>query len=93
MRIDLLGAEFTIKTDQDPEYLQEVVEFYRTKVEEVRRSVGTSDALKIAILAGIITADAYLKQKGEHRTSDAEARQITQTLITELDEALADQPE
>jgi cell division protein ZapA (FtsZ GTPase activity inhibitor) len=93
MRIDLLGAEFTIKTDQDPEYLEEVVELYRSKVEEVRRSVGTADTLKTAILAGILTADDYLKQKGVHRTGDAEAREITASLISELDEALTDQPE
>lgn len=90
MRIDLLGAEFTIRTDQDPEYLEEVVEFYRTKVEEVRRSVGTSDALKVAILAGILTADDLLKQKGTTRTVDAEAAQITLGLISELDAALDD---
>mgnify|MGYP001146767031 CR=1 FL=1 len=93
MRIDLLGAEFTIKTDQDPEYLEEVVELYRSKVDEIRRSVGTSDTLRIAILAGIIIADDYLRHKGERRTNDAEAREITATLISELDEALADQSE
>lgn len=88
MRIDLLGAEFNIKTDQDPEYLSEVVEYFRRKTEEVRASVGTSDPLKIAILAGILTADDHLKGVGESRVEDIEATRIAVDLIGELDDAL-----
>ena len=91
MRIDLLGAEFNIRTDENPEYLEEVVELYRSKVDEVRASVGTTDPLRIAILAGILTADDYLKQTGSQRTSSAEATQITVGLITELEAALGEE--
>ena len=88
MRIDLLGAEFNIKTDQDPEYLKQVVELYRQKVEEVRGSVQTSDALKIAILAGILTADQHLKSTRSSHTDTEEAERIAGTLIQELEEVL-----
>ena len=87
MRIDLLGAEFNIKTDQDPEYLKKVVELYRAKVEEVRGSVSTSDSLKIAILAGILTADEHLKHKRSALGTD-EAERIAGSLIRELDDVL-----
>ena len=88
MKIDLLGAEFNIKTDQDPAYLEEVVEVYRSRIEEVRATVTTSDPLKLAILAGILTADQYLKETGETRVSASEATRITLGLIDELDAAL-----
>jgi cell division protein ZapA (FtsZ GTPase activity inhibitor) len=88
MRIDLLGAEFNIKTDENPEYLEEVIALYRAKVDEIRASAGTSDPLKIAILAGILTADDYLKQTGSQRATAAEAAKITVGLITELEAAL-----
>ena len=91
MRIDLLGAEFNIKTDENPEYLEEVVEIYRSKIEEVRATTGTSDPLKVAILAGILTADDYLKQTGSQRTNAAEATQITLGLITELGAVLGEE--
>ncbi len=91
MRIDLLGAEFNIKSDEDPEYLEEVLEVYRSKIEEVRATAGTSDPLKIAILAGILTADDYLKQTGAKRTNQAEATKITVGLITELEAALGEE--
>lgn len=91
MRIDLLGAEFNIKSDQDPEYLEEVLEVYRSRIEEIRATVGTSDPLKIAILAGILTADGYLRQTGMERTNQAEAAKITIGLITELEAALGEE--
>lgn len=88
MRIDLLGAEFNIKTDQDPEYLNEVVRLYRDKIDEIRKSVGTQDPLKIAILAGILTADDYLKLTGTQRTGSDEVNRIAGDLIRALDSAL-----
>jgi cell division protein ZapA (FtsZ GTPase activity inhibitor) len=90
MRIDLLGAQFNIKTDQDPDYLSEVVELYRKKVGEVQSTVSTSDSLKIAILAGLLTADEYMKSTGELRSTTTEAERIAGSLIRELDEVLAD---
>lgn len=90
MRIELLGAAFNIKTDEDPEYLEEVVAVYRSKIEEIRAGIDTSDPLKTAILAGILTADDYLKQTGARRTNASEAAQITIELIDELDAALGE---
>lgn len=88
MRIDLLGAEFNIKTDEDPEYLEEVVQVYRSKIDEVRASVQTPDPLKVAILAGILTADDLLKQTGAERAAETETAQIALRLISELESAL-----
>ncbi len=92
MRIELLGTSFSVQTDEDPEYFREVVEHFRSKVEEIRQSVSTTDPLKIAILAGILAADDYMKLTGATRRDDAEARRITDTLISELEAALGDDP-
>ena len=92
MRIELLGTSFSVQTDEDPEYFREVVEHFRSKVEEIRQSVSTTDPLKIAILAGILAADDYMKLTGAPRRDDAEARRITDTLISELEAALGDDP-
>lgn len=89
MRIELLGASFSIQTDEDPAYLAEVVELYRQKVSEIQRSVSTQDNLKVAILAGILTADAYLKKSGSEGAT-TEVGLITAQLITELEDALGE---
>ena len=90
MQIDLLGTSFSVRTDEDPEYFKEVVEHFRGKVAEIQRSVATNDPLKIAILAGILAADDYIKLNGSQRRDDSEARKITESLIAQLDEALQD---
>ncbi|MFP4376396.1 MAG: cell division protein ZapA [Spirochaetales bacterium] len=88
MRIDLLGTSFSVRTDEDPRYLQEVVEYFRGKVDEVRSSGTTGDPLKLAILAGILASDDYLKSIGSARSDRIEVESVTRTLIDELDQAL-----
>ena len=91
MQIELLGTSFSVRTDEDPEYFQEVVEHFRSKVLEIQRSVSTSDPLKIAILAGILASDDYMKLTGLQRREAAEARRITDTILSELESALDEQ--
>jgi len=88
MRIELLGTSFSVRTDEDPQYLQEVVEYFRGKVEEVQKSGTTGDPLKQAILAGILASDEYMKSIGSARSEQLELEAITKTLIGELDQAL-----
>lgn len=92
MRIDLLGTSFSVQTDEDPEYFREVVQHFRSKVKEIERSVSTNDPLKIAILAGILAADDFMKLNGATRREDSEARRITDSLISQLDAALEQGP-
>lgn len=63
MRIELLGTSFTIHTDEDPRRLRDIVDYYRTKVQEIQGSVSTGDPLKIAILAGLLSVDEVFKAR------------------------------
>ncbi len=92
MRIEMLGTAFTVRTDEDSEYFSEVVEHFRGKVNEIQSSVGTQDPLKIAILAGILASDDFIKLNGKQRRASLEVRSITDSLIQSLDEALSDRP-
>ena len=90
MRIELLGTSFSVKTDEDEEYLREVVALFARKISEIQHSVPTSDPLKTAILAGILLSDEFLKLRGAARGDNMEAGRIAETLIGELSEALDD---
>jgi cell division protein ZapA (FtsZ GTPase activity inhibitor) len=78
MRIELLGTSFTIHTDEDPKRLRDIVDYYRTKVQEIQGSVSTSDPLKVAILAGLLSVDEVFKARGVDQGS-AEASGETET--------------
>jgi cell division protein ZapA (FtsZ GTPase activity inhibitor) len=108
MRIELLGTAFTIQTDQDPQYVQDLVDYFRTKVQDVQNRIPSNDALKIAIVAGVLTADELFRARKQDSaetdhgtrgpaTTDAqnaqELEQITQRLIDVLDRSLAESEE
>ena len=102
MRIELLGQSFTIRSDEDPEYLGDLVDYYATKLQEVRDSVDTTDSVKLAILAGLITVDELFQAREDAgitaETSAAEPEehqeleQITERLISRLSETLDPTP-
>mgnify|MGYP006298235109 CR=1 FL=1 len=71
MRIELLGTSFTIHTDEDPERVRDLVDYYKTKVQEIQGSVSTSDPLKIAILAGLLSADEVFKARDKLEAAQA----------------------
>lgn len=92
MRVELLGTSFEIRTDEDPEYVRNLVRYYEQRVRDVRGSVPTNDMLRVAILAGILLADELHKSGavGEKAQEMAEADRITARLITALDAVIPD---
>lgn len=70
------------------------MEYYRRKVGEVRSSAPTADALKTAVLAGLLLADEVLRTQQatsstrEGEREDEEIVILTEKLIQTLDECL-----
>ncbi|HOV39364.1 MAG TPA: cell division protein ZapA [Spirochaetales bacterium] len=82
----MLGTSFTIFTDENPVYFEKVLEYYKEKINEVKKSAPTADALKTAIIAGILLSDEVLKKE------DAQLTLLTEELIKQLDECLKTTP-
>jgi cell division protein ZapA (FtsZ GTPase activity inhibitor) len=88
LRIDLLGASFSIAADEDPAYLQALLARYRRVVDDARAKTGLTDPLKIAIIAGIVLCDEAEKVRRGSSPEDAEAERLALDLIARIDEAL-----
>ncbi len=96
VRITILGTSFTVRADEDPDYLQDVIDFYGNRVREISRSFSQLDPLKIAILTGVLIADDLIKARGgmsagqPRGTPDQsqEVERITRRLIETLDHTL-----
>lgn len=67
-----------------------LLDYYRKKVGEVRSSAPTADALKTAVLAGLLLADEVLRKQESPPSSheEAEIALLTEKLIQTLDECL-----
>jgi cell division protein ZapA (FtsZ GTPase activity inhibitor) len=98
VRIELLGTSFSIQTDEDPEYIEKLVERIGRDVESLRSQTKTEDPLKLAILASIMLADEAFAQKdapegGSPRDQHGgeendEAERIALRLISDIDDRL-----
>ena len=99
MKINILGASFAIRTDEEQSYLNKVVDYYETQVEKIMNSTGAGDKLITAILAGILTADElhkcreYNEHSKELENISENASQIAASLITSIDESIDESTE
>lgn len=93
VQIQILGANFTIQADEDPEYLARLVDYVTDKVREIESTVSTKDPLRIAILSNILLADELFKEQARldetlSPSESDEAERITRNLIRSIDESL-----
>lgn len=96
LQIDVLGTSFAIEADEQSEYLQKIYTHYKNVLSDVEKNSGVSDALKIAIIAGILLSDELAKEKLNPQLSlqleqDAQLyERSARKMIESLDSIIAD---
>lgn len=104
MRIELLGASFQIQSDESPEYIEQLLEHFRSRVDQIEQTVATGDPLKKSILAALLVTDELFSERrhrdatGSVRIAPEEAHEIeriTSRIISNIDATLpvSDHPE
>jgi cell division protein ZapA (FtsZ GTPase activity inhibitor) len=93
LTVDILGSTFTIQSSGDTQHLQRVVNYLKTKVEEIQEKYAnatTQDPVKISLLAGLNAIDELLRREGvETQPSEVvELEKITERLIDTIDDSL-----
>ena len=79
INIDVLGCSIPISADEEPEYLQNLLETYKQKLNEIRNSTGLKDPLKIAILTGFLLCDECGKNQQSQSTQNKARQPYTET--------------
>jgi len=96
VNISILGSSFTIRADEDKEYLERVIEYVKSKVHTISHSASTRDPLQISILSSILIADELFKVKENSKRAEesdnakdsAEIERITKQLISQIDNVI-----
>ena len=97
LQIDILGKSFAIKANEDSEYLNKLLGYYKRIVDQIEKSGSLKTPLQISILSGIMLCDELYKEKGrnvkfqsalEKNSTDEEADRITKSLIEKIDQVL-----
>jgi len=97
LQIDLLGTSFTIRANEDTEYLEKLLGYYKRIIADIEKIGGLKNPVEIAIMSGITLCDELYKEKsktaqiesGTFPSEDAkEVERITLEMIEKIDKAL-----
>lgn len=83
-QISILGSSFSIRTDEDPRYLDRLVSYIEEKVQTIESNMASTEPLRTAILSSILIADELFQERIESEKAEA----ATGRLIDLLDEKL-----
>ncbi|MFQ3547977.1 MAG: cell division protein ZapA [Termitinemataceae bacterium] len=85
IRIDILGTSFTIRTDEDPLYMNALLRRYQNLVEVIQKNTGLTDPLKSSIVAGLMLCDEIEKYQRKLNSAslqqNQETKQVEQLLM------------
>jgi cell division protein ZapA (FtsZ GTPase activity inhibitor) len=94
-QINVLGTNFSIQTDEDPEYLRKVISYLKEKIKQIEASVPTKEPLRISLMASILIIDELFKARASRGANDIEevpqAEEIASRIIDRIDQALLEQ--
>ncbi len=63
MKIEMLGTSFTIQANEDNEYLEKLLGYYKRITDDVNKIDSIRNPLQVAILSGIMICDELYKEK------------------------------
>jgi cell division protein ZapA (FtsZ GTPase activity inhibitor) len=93
--IELLGISFTIRTQEDPAYIGDVIAYYRKRLDETAARIAITDPLKVSVLVALNVVDELFKERVANGAAAEDARhagEITTRLIAQIDRALDPEP-
>jgi hypothetical protein len=90
LKIELLGASFTVQTGESSEHLARVSRLLGSKVEEAKARYTFADPLTVALLAALNLADDLVKEREGRGVpgTDEELSHLAEKIIDSIDDSL-----
>ncbi len=85
--MEIFGERYTLRSDDTPEYLQQVAEYVDTKFRELVRQSPSLVVSKVAVLVSVNIADELFKRNEEIRRREQEALARIDDLVALLQRA------
>lgn len=70
LKVDLLGTSFTIQANEETEYLEKLLGYYKRITDDVQKIDTVKTPLQISILSGIMLCDELYKEKTNKLSSE-----------------------
>jgi len=85
IEIKVFGQTYTVKTDAEENYIQEVAKHVNEKMEEVLRKTKSVSTLNVAILTALNIADDLLKEREKRIALLREIEAKSRDLVEKID--------
>lgn len=88
VEVSILGHEYTVKTDADAEYIQEIASYVDQKMSEIVRNTKTVSTLNVAILAALNIADDFFKERDKREDLLTQVENRSKEIVEAIDTQL-----
>lgn len=88
IEVNIFGHDYTVKTDADTEYIQEIASYVDEKMGEIVRNTKTVSTLNVAILAALNIADDFFKEVKKREKLMAEVEHRSEEIVKTIDSQL-----
>ena len=72
IRVEIYNQTYSIRSDGDNDYIQDLAEYVDSKMREISSGTMTVDSLKVAILAALHIADEFYQLKHNQTQADSQ---------------------
>ncbi len=86
VEVQILGQNYSIKTDEDEAYIKELAGYVDSKLKEIYSAAPNANHVKAAIMAAFGIADELFKHKADRDSFDKMVDEKTQVLSTLLED-------
>ena len=84
IKVSIMGDEYPIKSDANPEYLQELGKYVEDKIMKISFNNKLPSKIKSEVLAAIIIADEYFSEKNKNANIEQKLSELTSLLEGKL---------
>ncbi len=84
VRVEILGREYMVKSDEGEERVKKIAEYVNQKVKEISESTQTVSTLNAAILAALNIANEYFQVLEEKKIYREDLNTKTERLISRI---------
>ncbi len=84
VNLKIAGEEYRIKTEEDEEYIAELVRFVNSEFERIKSSTTTVETRKIAVLTALNISSYYFKSKADWERREKRITHLIKMIEDEL---------
>jgi cell division protein ZapA len=89
----IFGQTYKVRAEENSTYIEDLARYVDTKMKTIAESTGTSEALKVAILAALNIADEFFKLEEAHEASRSELLSTADEVLEVLESSLREPTE